>query len=671
MPNKIMQKQRQSIDERLILILAAFAYFLFFAHPAEAQSKKNSKDTLRFTAPAVVVTGNKISNNPAIKLTSSQVITRENIETIPALQISDVIDKSPGVYVKNYGGAGGLKTVNIRGTNSSQNVIMLDGVPLNSKQNAMFDLSILPLSFVNEIEIVRGGASDLFGSNAMGGAVNLLSDSRRSDRYKMSYFVGSYNEHKASISTPSYQIGDFNFSLSGSGVYSEGDYKFRFSEYGEDKILRRENAKFDNLGLFLNSGYMIDIDKYISFKTINTYTLRGVPGAVVQNRLESKFATLSDLSSFNNLSYNSALSKEDFLKVTLVAKHNKQVYDDAQPNAIAELDHAEFQNTEFAMLAANTYEGDWFKLNTNLDYTYSTLEGDMLDPSVDRHVFRHNLSFANILDKSIYFTNGDMLSIAPSFRVELYNTFAPAYSYAIAFLHNSAFDSENMFPITSKFRYSRNFRMPSFNELYYYNYGTSDLLPEKSHSFDLAFTVGYSKYISLELSTYFIRTKDQIVSVPKNTISWTAMNIGLVETKGIEALLNLHLFSGIVDFSFAYTRQEVIDKSENSFSYGKYIIYTPQEIINSTLNLNLSDRIALQGNAEYSSHRFALPDNTYDSMLGNYLILNAAVFYKFEFLDMNCRLQFELKNILDKNYQMILNYPMPGRVFRVGINLDF
>lgn len=671
MPNKIMQKQRQSIDERLIIILAAFAYFLLCTQPVLSHSKKNAKDTLRFTAPAVVITGNKISNNPAIKLTSSQVITRENIETIPALQISDVIDKSPGVYVKNYGGAGGLKTVNIRGTNSSQNVIMLDGVPLNSKQNAMFDLSILPLSFVNEIEIIRGGASDLFGSNAMGGAVNLLSDSRRSDRYKLSYFIGSYNEHKLSLSTPSYQIGDFNFSVSGSGVYSKGDYKFKFNEYGEDKILRRENAQFNNLGIFFNSGYMIDLDKYISYKSINTNTLRGVPGAVVQNKLESKYATLSDLSSFNNLSYNTALSKEDFLKVTLVGKYNKQVYDDAKPHAVARLHHAEFENSEFALLAANTYEGEIFKLNTNLDYTFSTLEGDMLDPSVDRKVNRHNLSFANILDKSIYFSNGDMLSIAPSFRVDVYNTFSPAYSYALAFLHNSSFDARNMFPITSKFRYSRNYRMPSFNELYYYNYGTSDLLPEKSHSFDLSFALGYSKYVSLELSTYFIRTKDQIVSVPKNTISWTAMNIGLVETKGIEALLNLHLFSGIVDFSFAYTRQEVIDKSENSFSYGKYIIYTPQEIINSTLNLNLSDKIALQGNAEYSSHRFTLPDNSYDSMLGRYLILNAAVFYKFNILDMNYRLQLELKNILDKNYQMIINYPMPGRIIRIGINLDF
>lgn len=704
MPNKILQKQRQTIDTRLHIISAAFAYFLLvqalliisgnilFAtennpknnsksninnntnNYSENKNKTRAQDSLRFTAPEIIILGNRISNNPAVRLTSSQYFSSEQMEKIPALQISDVIDKAPGVYIKNYGGAGGMKTVNIRGTNASQNLIMLDGVPLNSKQNASFDLSILPLSFVNEIEIVRGGASDLFGSNAMGGAVNLLSSSQRNRLFKVSYAYASYNEHKFSFSTPSFGANGFDCSISGGLVHSDGNYQFKFNEYGAEKTLSRENAKFQNLGLFFNSGYIINNDNYLSFKMINTYTDRGVPGAVLQNRLESKYASLSDFSNFSNLSYNLSVSKNDLLKISLVAKYNNQKYQDEQPNAIETLRNAQFINTEFAILANNAFSMNLssllnLKINSSIDYTYSRLNGDMLDKSVGREVNRANLSIANFIENSIELAKNHYFTMAPSLRIDIYNALQPAYSYGLSLMYSLPIDEANLFPLNLKLRYSRNFRVPSFNELYYYNYGTADLLPEKSHSFDYAMSLNLSKYFAIELSTYYIDTKDQIISVPKNTISWSAMNLGKVETKGIEALLKFKLIDEIIDGSLAYTLQSVRDKSPNSLNYDKYVIYTPQEIINGTININIKP-ITLQINGEYSSHRFALPDNSYSSMLPNYFILNSAVFYRFNLFDKNCRMQLECKNILDKNYQVIINYPMPSRIFRIGLDMD-
>lgn len=675
MPNKILQKQRNTIDKRFISLIAAFAYFLLSSCVAYAiDTTKITKDTLRFTAPPVIVTGESyVEHNKFIPFFSSKIFANKDIEKIPAIQISDIINKSPGVYIKNYGGTGGLKTVNIRGTNSSQNVILMDGVPLNSKQNSMFDLSILPLSFIHNIEILRGGASDMFGSNAMGGGINLQTSEAPYKSYKIQYNFGSYNEHNLSLDFPALVFGKLRASLAGGAIYSGGDYKFKFNEYGEDKILRRENAEFQNYGLLLNTDYLLpDYDNYLNFKSIVTYTTRGVPGSVVQNRIESKYAQIKEVSGFNNLSYRAKISEDNNIKIHFIGKYNKQNYDDEQPNAIETLKNAQFINTELGLIINNNYDntaGD-FKVKSNVEYFYCNLNGDMLDKNVGREVSRNNFSVSTIVSKAFKITDRNYISIAPSARIDLYSKYTPAYSYAAGAYYYSILNKEKECILDAKFRYSRNFRVPSFNELYYYNYGTADLKPERAHSFDLSAGISLFNLWKLEVSGYYINTADQIVSVPKNTISWSAVNLGKVETKGLEVLLTGKIWNDKIEASLSYTLQAVKDKSENSLNFDKYIIYTPQEIINSTVNLNC-EPLMLQLNCEYSSHRFALPDNSYQSILPNYFILNSAIFYRIEINNnMNLRLQLELNNILDKNYQMILNYPMPGRIFRIGANIE-
>jgi len=679
LPNKILQKQHVSIDIYFLNKLAAFAYFLFaifgIAHcelsannTHFSKKSKSQKDTLKFTSPEVVIIGNRITTQNTISSASTTYFSKEEISKIPALQISDIINKSPGVYIKNYGGAGGMKTANIRGTNASQSIILLDGVQLNSKQNSIYDLSLLPLSFIEEIEVTRGGSSDIFGANALGGAINLLSPKQKSNTYKINYNLGSYNEHKLSLALPTFEVNNFLFTLATSALLSKGNYKFNFDEYGVTNELQRENSQFDNFGIFFNSDYLINDVNFLNFKTINTYTDRGVPGAVVQNRIESKYATIKEFSSFNNLLYNLQINNNYFVKINLIGKYNHQKYNDDQPNAIETLKSATFLNTEFITNINNLWKLPNFNINSNIEYSYSNLIGDMLDKCVGREVSRNNFSIALYLDKIFQIKSNQNISITPSGRIDLYSNFKPSYSYAIGGLYQLSLKNKSIFEI--KGRYSNNFRIPSFNELYYFNYGTSDLRPEKSQSFDLSTSFAFVDIFKFEISGFLINTRDQIISIPKNTISWAAMNLGKVLTNGIEILLSTSAFDKKLQTSFAYTLQEARDKSLESLNYNKLIIYTPQEILNATISYSPIKPIFLQLNGEYTSHRFSLPDNSYESMLSNYLILNSSIAYQFNYNKIDCRLQFEINNILNNNYHIILNYPMPGRIFRIGLKLE-
>ena len=144
-----------------------------------------------FELPEVEVAGRR-PQLPATTPASISVITADEIAALGALTVADALRVLPEVLVRTTGGPGSLTTMSIRGSPSTQTLVLLDGVPLNRPDQASVDLSTLPIQQVDRIEVLRGPFSAIYGSATIGGVVNIVTKSRPES--SASARIGSYGE---------------------------------------------------------------------------------------------------------------------------------------------------------------------------------------------------------------------------------------------------------------------------------------------------------------------------------------------------------------------------------------------------------------------------------------------------------------------------------------------
>src|SRR5437016_712445 len=142
-----------------------------------------------FELPEVEVAG-KRPQLPSTTPASVSVITAEEIARLGALSVADVLRILPEVRIKDSGGPGSLTSVSIRGSSSTQVLVLLDGVPLNRPDQAVMDLTTLPIQNVDRIEVLRGPFSAIYGSGALGGVINIIT--RSAPQTALSSRVGSF-----------------------------------------------------------------------------------------------------------------------------------------------------------------------------------------------------------------------------------------------------------------------------------------------------------------------------------------------------------------------------------------------------------------------------------------------------------------------------------------------
>jgi outer membrane cobalamin receptor len=226
-----------------------------------------------------------------------------------------------------------------------------------------------------------------------------------------------------------------------------------------------------------------------------------------------------------------------------------------------------------------------------------------------------------------------------------------------------------------RFFYKYSFRMPTFNDLYYRETGNISLKPEKGHQLNSGLT--YLKYwmdkwmLSATCDVYYNMVLDKIVAIPnKNLFIWSMLNFGKVEIVGIDVnLIGGFKWSkkGKLELTGHYTFQRAIDLTDkNSKSYKHQIPYTPRHTGSATLLLSTA-WINFSYTLLISGERYMLPLNRPANRLAPYLDHSIALTHEFKLKTVTLGLKAELLNIANTQYEIIRNYPMQGRSFRVGI----
>ncbi len=624
----------------------------------QSMASQITEDSVVVRSKGLQVVGQKSNDAAAPAFKAKTVLSRSQIRNFSENDISNALQTAPGVYIKSYGGLGGLKTVSVRGTTSQQTLVMIDGMRINSAQSGTTDIGSISPAITDHIEIARGGASAVFGGNAIGGAINIRTSeiSQNALRFRTSF--GAFGERTLSAEM------ERNYDASGLLAsidyrHSDGDYSFNINNFGNRETRRRENSVYDNYNAFVKYSTNLWGGRF-GANLLAEVSDRGVPGAVVQGHIENTTARMQDKDITSISKWNGRWGFAD-LAFGSVLKISNSLYNSKEGFGLM----SDFTNRQAQLHSSAAFAWRDVLIRLVAEGEFADLRGNMLQKTVGDYAKRSLFTPAADLKYSMRLVAGFSATAECGVRLSAYSDNSPEWSPMAGFVltHSSI-------PAVLRAEYSSNFRPPSFNEMYYLNYGTSGLRPERSRTYNLGLASELFRGIVAEVDVYRIDTKDQIVSVQKSILLTSALNLDNTLTRGIEIAVRGAIIDSIAVLSLSYTRQEALDQSDRSETYGRQLVYCPEEIVSASIS-GAFGRLSYGVQAFHASHRFATPDNDYYSMLPAYTLADAFVAWSQRILGAALQFKFEINNIFNENYSVILNYPMPLRSWRIGIRADF
>jgi len=565
----------------------------------------------------------------------------------------------PSINLNQYGGIGSLSSISIRGTSSNQTIISVNKIPLNNSANPFYDINLLPLELFDEINVISIGNSTKFGSGSIGGVVDFTINNSPKKYLNSFISIGSFGYFKTSLTQKS--LIPFLENLSSYISYENytGNYPIKYNEFGKLIDTFRQNSAYNSFKI--SNLYTNAFNNNLSINSITLFSsnYQEQPGAVIIGRLEDATSNLKQLSLtlLNSIKYTNDLT-------TIIFSNSFNIRD------------LKYKSTEFTFVSKNNFTA--FDLSNSINYDqkfqqfgnisfnfgmeYNQLAGGMLQKEVGSFINRTLLFISASNSNNI---NNLPLSYNISFRVDKmlnYNSIPISGLLAI-----------NYFPSTTtkiNFSLSKNFRFPSFNEMYYFNYGNIDLLPEKSLSSELSLDY-ISQSINIQVCGFISDIADKIVSVPKSTLIWTAQNYSRVLNYGCELSTLIYLFKNHLSIGYYYLLQTSYDNNPDSKYYKSLIPYIPNEKITTLTNLNF-DKLNLKIEMQRISYRYFLPENIHQNYLPSYFIINSSIKYEISISKtMNLSCSFDINNLTNLSYEIIKNYPMPGRAFHLTIGVRY
>lgn len=622
----------------------------------------------RWTSRPVVVEAESLERRAAGSAQPLALISRAQIEAIDAVDLADVVALSPGAFVKQYGGLGGLRTLSLRGTSAQQTVVLIDGVRYQSSASGAVDLGLLPADAIERVEVIRGGDAALYGANALGGVINVVTR-RAADaglHAELRSAVGSFSERQLGLLMSGRGKGQV-WSAQATAVSTLGDYPFDFTEFGSTATVRRENADFRNVHAGGSWSWRVDDHWRLAASAQGFTSERGAPGAVVQGNREELHARLDEREIFGTASAAYGAGGWSLL-AGLSACGNALDYRDPDARTFGPdgIDTRYDRRELAATVRARRAIGALLVLDASAELASMRLSGDNLDPAVADGVDRTQIGGA--LLSSWRFAElpfGADATLDAGLRFDRVGGVGSAVGPSIGVLLHPGVEWLGL-----RGHFARNYRVPTFLEQYYLNYGNVDLRPERSTSVDAGVVWQPAEGMVIEAGGFLIDTRDAILSVPRSPVSWSAENVGRTLSRGVELSASGALFDGLVEARLSYTRMRAEDRTEGAATRGELLPYTPEELFTGLVELRIG-RTRFGPSWEYASHRYSLAANTPEALLPRHAILGLGASSSWSLGPVDLVGRIEISNLLDARYQVIRNYPMPGRSARVGITLEY
>lgn len=630
----------------------------------------------------IVVTAHR----PEVEVIPAQRLSGDELQRLNSNSVADALRYFSGVQVKDYGGVGGIKTVNIRSMGTNHTGVVYDGVELGNAQNGQIDLGQFSLDNIEAISLYNGQKSEILQpARDFGSAASIYLRTRKPDfsddasfHTRMNVRFGSFDLLNPSGLIELKLSEKITASLSAEYLTSTGKYKFRYrrvnpaGELAYDTVAVRENGDINATRLECNLNGQLNNGEW-NFKAYNYNSERGVPGAIVNNvwrRGEriwdtNSFVqggitkTIGRFSTLNNIKYS-------FYRTHYVNNDDKQI----------KVDNL-YRQREIYLSSANEYTvNSWWRIAASYDFMWNTLSADMYDFAKPT---RYTNMAALATSVSSRYIKAQASALLTSVHGRLVGQQAPKDKAVITPAIYMALYPLGTHDLSLRAFYKRSFRMPTFNDLYYADMGNSKLNPEHVTQYNAGLLFsrssrGFLSTVCISGDVYYNKVKDKIVAYPKGQqFRWTMLNLGLVDIRGIDlsALATVNPITSLtLSLRLQYTFQRAIDVTNPSDNYYRdQIPYIPRHSGSAVLgmtwrmwNLNYS--------FIYVGERYNQQENIRYNYTQPWYTSDISVSRDFKFSNVRCRAMIEINNLLSQDYDVILNYPMPKRNYRVTLTVE-
>ncbi|MDR1258811.1 MAG: TonB-dependent receptor [Tannerellaceae bacterium] len=666
-----------------------------------ASSAQSTLDSLRMLDEVVVVASRYREVIPSQKLSGKE------LEALNSFSVADAIRYFSGIQIKDYGGIGGLKTVDIRSMGSHHMGVFYDGIQLGNAQNGQTDLGKFSLDNIEEISLYNGQKSEIFQSAKDFGSAGTIYLRTARPRFtggktrniKAFLRTGSFDLVNPSILWEQKLSEHVSSSFNAEYVYASGRYKFRYRKTLQDGTTAwdttaiRKNGDIHSLRLEGGLNGFVEKGKWDA-RAYFYDSGRGIPGAIVNN-VWKRSQRQWDRNFFAQGSFRRELSERYDLLVNLKYAADKMRY--LNPDTTLMYIDNTFRQQEIYASVANKYAllPQW-DIDLSADYQWNTLDASLQDfVFPERHTALVALATAfewkrlkvqaSLLGTFVFenvtrilYGNGDMLPGKQTGTPDDKQEYTPA-----VFLSYRPF-KERSFNLRTF--YKRIFRMPTFNDLYYTDVGNISLRPEYTVQYNVGFQYSNSfanatvSDLSIRVDAYYNEVTDKIIAVPKGNgqYRWMMMNIGYVEIRGadVSGQVSWQLPYDIrlrTSLNYTYQRaQDFSDPSDNTppaGTYGGQIAYIPRH--NGSVIANMSYKSwDLNYSFIYVGERYHNSSNIRENHEQPWYTHDLTVGKSFDYKRLRCRLSVEVNNILNQYYDVVLNYPMPGRNYKLIFKVE-
>ena len=647
-----------------------------------AQENKDSINGEAYLLDGVTVTA-RCMPAKITSTTSVQVFGKEDLKNLGLQNMGDAVKRFAGTNVRDYGGIGGLKTVSVRNLGAAHTAVSYDGVAISNTQAGQIDIGRFSLDNVSTLSLAIGHDDNLLQSArlfASAGVLNIETEKPHFENGKRHHTQVQMRGGSFGYLTPAIRhwqaLGErTKLSVEGNYLHAEGEYPFTLKNGTLVTEQKRINSDVESYQGEVNLFHTFKDESELSAKAYYYNSKRGLPGAVILYNSESD-ERLWDENFFAQAKYKKAFSPQWTLQAQGKYNYSWNKYEDTGVEYTGGKQTDTNRQTEYYLSASALYkptsawsfslsqDGFINRLHTNGANSPEPVRYTSLTALNARYQSGQLKASGSVV--ATYITEEVKAGNTPEDRRRLSPTLSLSWQ---------PWEGEQLFV---RALYKNTFRVPTFSDLYYLRVGNTSLKPEKATEYTVGLTwsgtpFSFTDFVSLTVDGYYNEVNDKIIAFP-STYVWKMQNYGKVHITGIDATLATAIPLGKsvnLNLSGNYSWQKALDVTNpEAKNYKHQLPYTPEH------NGNVSATLEMPWvNVGYTvtmvSKRYFLAQNIEANRIDGYSEHTATLWREFKLGKCGLRLQAEVINLTDAQYDVIKYYPMPGRSWRLTGTFNF
>ena len=647
-----------------------------------AQENKDSINGEAYLLDGVTVTARRM---PAkiTSTTSVQVFGKEDLKNLGLQNMGDAVKRFAGTNVRDYGGIGGLKTVSVRNLGAAHTAVSYDGVAISNTQAGQIDIGRFSLDNVSTLSLAIGHDDNLLQSArlfASAGVLNIETEKPHFENGKRHHTQVQMRGGSFGYLTPAIRhwqaLGErTKLSVEGNYLHAEGEYPFTLKNGTLVTEQKRINSDVESYQGEVNLFHTFKDESELSAKAYYYNSKRGLPGAVILYNSESD-ERLWDENFFAQAKYKKSFSPQWTLQAQGKYNYSWNKYEDTGVEYTGGKQTDTNRQTEYYLSASALYkptsawsfslsqDGFINRLHTNGANSPEPVRYTSLTALNARYQSGQLKASGSVV--ATYITEEVKAGNTPEDRRRLSPTLSLSWQ---------PWEGEQLFV---RALYKNTFRVPTFSDLYYLRVGNTSLKPEKATEYTVGLTwsgtpFSFTDFVSLTVDGYYNEVNDKIIAFP-STYVWKMQNYGKVHITGVDVTLATAIPLGKsvnLNLSGNYSWQKALDVTNpEAKNYKHQLPYTPEH------NGNVSATLEMPWvNVGYTvtmvSKRYFLAQNIEANRIDGYSEHTATLWREFKLGKCGLRLQAEIINLTDAQYDVIKYYPMPGRSWRLTGTFNF